>query len=271
MLESWMRSYRPEELFDAGGRQMDWLAAHAPAGNRRMSANPHANGGLLLDDLELADFREFGVTVDEPGATTAAATRQLGTWLADVVRRNPNTFRVMGPDEVASNRLSALRGDRPGVGGRERLPTDDHPAPGRPGEVLSEHPAKAGSRLPAHRAPRLHHGYEAFIHTSTRCSTSTPSGCARAAGRRGGVRRLAQLPAVDFTSSARPQRLLPPDPGSPTTSEQKAEVIRLPPARRQHASSVADHRLRSRDYVNTIGRKQPRRSGSRWKRPCCTG
>src|SRR5205807_8704040 len=108
ILEQWMKSYRPEELFDEGGRLQADLAELAPKGERRMSANPHANGGLLLRDLEMPDFRDYAVEVPSPASTTSEATRVLGTMLRDVVSANPDTFRAMGPDETASNRLTPV-------------------------------------------------------------------------------------------------------------------------------------------------------------------
>jgi xylulose-5-phosphate/fructose-6-phosphate phosphoketolase len=105
-LEAWLRSYRPEELFDDQGALRPELSALAPVGERRMSANPHANGGLLLRDLELPDFRDYAVDVPTPAVTSSEATRVLGTLLRDVISANPETFRIMGPDETASNRLS---------------------------------------------------------------------------------------------------------------------------------------------------------------------
>ena len=110
LLEAWMRSYRPEELFDAEGRLRPDLAALAPSGRRRMGANPHANGGLLLRDLQLPDFRTYGVAVSAPGATDAEDTRVLGRFLRDVVTLNAEqrNFRLFGPDETVSNRLDAV-------------------------------------------------------------------------------------------------------------------------------------------------------------------
>ena len=110
LLETWMRSYRPEELFDDEGRLRREIAALAPSGPRRMGANPHANGGQLLRDLLLPDFRTCAVNVPAPGATDAEDTRVLGRWLRDVVTRNADqrNFRLFGPDETVSNRLDAV-------------------------------------------------------------------------------------------------------------------------------------------------------------------
>ena len=109
-LEQWMKSYRAEELFDEGGALIPELAALAPEGDRRMGANPHANGGILLEDLALPDFQDYAVAVPKPGSVTGEATRVLGGFLRDVMRRNleRRNFRVFGPDETASNRLEAL-------------------------------------------------------------------------------------------------------------------------------------------------------------------
>ncbi len=103
-----MRSYRPEELFDERGAPLPEIASLAPAGDRRMGANPHANGGLLLRGLELPGFRDYAVDVPAPAATASEAMRVLGTWLRDVVRDNRDRFRIFGPDETASNRLGAV-------------------------------------------------------------------------------------------------------------------------------------------------------------------
>ncbi|HUN31919.1 MAG TPA: phosphoketolase family protein, partial [Trebonia sp.] len=107
-LEAWMRSYRPQELFDSAGVLVSEVAQLAPTGDQRMSASPHANGGLLLRDLKLRDFRDYAVKVDHPGATEAENTKVLGEWTRDVISDNPSTFRVFGPDETASNRLTPV-------------------------------------------------------------------------------------------------------------------------------------------------------------------
>jgi xylulose-5-phosphate/fructose-6-phosphate phosphoketolase len=142
VLEQWLRSYRPEELFDDGGRLRPEIAALAPEGTRRMGANPHANGGLLLRDLCLPDFREHAVAVPSPGAVDAEDTRVTGRLLRDVVAMNDRRrdFRVFAPDELESNRLGAILEvtERQWLG--ERSPDDEHQAvDGRVMEMLSEH------------------------------------------------------------------------------------------------------------------------------------
>ncbi len=142
ILEDWMKSYHAEELFDGNGTLIPELAALAPEGNRRMGANPHANGGLLLKELHLPDFRSYAVEVKKPGATEAEATRVMGEFLRDVMKLNAGAqnFRVFGPDETASNRLGALFEVTDRTSTAEVIPDDDHVSPtGRVMEVLSEH------------------------------------------------------------------------------------------------------------------------------------
>ena len=168
VLEQWMKSYRPEELFDAGGAPVAELAALAPRGTRRMGANPHANGGLLLKELRLPDFRAYAVPVPAPGAATVEATRIMGALLRDVMRLNApsRNFRVFGPDETASNRLGALFEVTDRTWLAEHLPEDDHLAPdGRVMEILSEHTCQGwleGYLLTGRHG--LFSCYEAFIH-----------------------------------------------------------------------------------------------------------
>ena len=166
LLAEWMKSYRPDELFDATGRLIPELAALAPAGERRMGANPHANGGTLLRDLQLPDFRDYAVAVPAPGGSVAEATRTMGIFLRDVMRRNPDNFRVFGPDETASNRLGALFEVTDRTWMAERFVDDDHLAPdGRVMEILSEHACQGwleGYLLTGRHG--LFSCYEAFIH-----------------------------------------------------------------------------------------------------------
>src|ERR1700682_4530045 len=121
-----MKSYRQEELFDKDGARVADLAQLPPKSHRRMSANPQSNGGLLLRDLALPDFRTYGVEVTKPGTTSSEATRVFGGFLRDVIRQNPETFRLFGPDETASNRLAAVFEATDRAWDAERLPTDDH-------------------------------------------------------------------------------------------------------------------------------------------------
>jgi xylulose-5-phosphate/fructose-6-phosphate phosphoketolase len=163
-----MKSYKPEELFDETGKLHTEFAELAPAGNRRMGANPHANGGLLLRDLLMPDFRDYKAAVSKPGTESSEATRVLGTFLRDVMKRNADTqnFRVFGPDETASNRLDAIYEATPKIFMEPLLETDEHLSKtGRVMEVLSEHMCQGwleGYLLTGR------HGffscYEAFIH-----------------------------------------------------------------------------------------------------------
>jgi xylulose-5-phosphate/fructose-6-phosphate phosphoketolase len=166
LLESWMRSYRPEELFDANGTLKPELAELAPRGERRMGANPHTNGGMLLRELRLPDFRDYAVAVPKPGGTVAESTRAMGTFLRDVMKNNADNFRVFGPDETASNRLGALFEVTNRAWMAERYDSDDHLSPdGRVMEILSEHACQGwleGYLLTGRHG--LFSCYEAFIH-----------------------------------------------------------------------------------------------------------
>lgn len=167
-LEAWLKSYRPEELFDAEGRLIEELQALAPAGIYRMGATPHANGGLLLKQLRMPDFREYAIEVEQPGQTLAESTRIMGSFLRDVMRLNINTrnFRIFGPDETASNRLGNVYDATPKTWLAETLPEDEHLAPdGRVMEILSEHTCQGwleGYLLTGRHG--LFSCYEAFIH-----------------------------------------------------------------------------------------------------------
>ena len=166
LLEHWMRSYRPEELFDANGALKPELTALAPRRARRMGANPHANGGALLRDLRLPDFQAYAVAVRAPGSVMAESTRVTGTFLRDVMQMNPDNFRVFGPDETASNRLGALFEVTDRAWMAERHDDDDHLArDGRVMEILSEHACQGwleGYLLTGRHG--LFSCYEAFIH-----------------------------------------------------------------------------------------------------------
>jgi xylulose-5-phosphate/fructose-6-phosphate phosphoketolase len=168
LLEAWMKSYRPEELFDQSGCLIGELAALAPKGERRMGANPHANGGVLLRDLELPDCRDYAIKVPSPGSVTGEATRAMGVYLRDVVNfnREARNFRIMGPDETSSNRLDAVFEATDRTWLAQTLPGDEYLDPdGRVMEILSEHTCQGwleGYLLTGRHG--LFSCYEAFIH-----------------------------------------------------------------------------------------------------------
>ena len=262
-LEAWMRSYRPEELFDEGGALLPELAALAPAGERRMGANPHANGGLLLRDLEMPDFRDYAVEVSSPGVSTSEATRVLGCLLRDVVKRNGENFRIMGPDETASNRLSDVFEATDRVWEAQTLPGDDHLAPdGRVMEVLSEHLCQGwleGYLLTGRHG--LFNCYEAFIHIVD----SMFNQHAKWLKVTRGIPWRRPIASLNYLLSSHVWRqdnngFSHQDPGFiDHVVNKKAEIVRvyLPPDA-NCLLSVADHCLQSRDYVNVIvAGKQP--------------
>jgi xylulose-5-phosphate/fructose-6-phosphate phosphoketolase len=169
MLEEWMHSYGPEELFDESGRLISELKALAPTGTRRMSANPHANGGLLRKALRLPDFRDYAVAVEKPGQTTVENTRPLGRFLRDIVCQNPNNFRVFGPDENTSNKLDAIYEVSKKLWLSDYLPEDldggELSPDGRVLEMLSEHTLEGwheGYLLTGRHG--FFSSYEAFVH-----------------------------------------------------------------------------------------------------------
>ena len=263
ILENWMRSYRPEELFDEGGSLIPELAELAPAGSRRMSANPHANGGLLLQDLHLPDFTNYALAVPVPGAVEGEATRVLGAFLRDVAAANRHNFRVFGPDETASNRLDALFEVTDRVSTAEILPGDDHVANvGQVMEVLSEHMCQGwleGYLLTGR------HGffscYEAFIHIVDSMFNQHAKWlkvCHELPWRR----RIASLNYLLTSHVWRQDHngFSHQDPGFlDHVINKKSEIVRiyLPPDANT-LLSVADHCLRSFNYVNVIvAGKQP--------------
>jgi xylulose-5-phosphate/fructose-6-phosphate phosphoketolase len=265
LLESWMKSYRPEELFDAGGRLRPEIAELAPAGRRRMGANPHANGGELLRDLRMPDFRGYAVAVARPGAVEAEATRVLGGFVRDIIKlnRDSRNFRVFGPDETASNRLGAVFEATDRAWAAERLAGDDHLSPdGRVMEVLSEHQCQGwleGYLLTGRHG--LFSCYEAFIHIVDSMFNQHAKWLkvTRHIPWRRPVASLNYL----LTSHVWRQDhngFSHQDPGFiDHVVNKKADIIRvyLPPDANT-LLSVADHCLRSRNYVNVIvAGKQP--------------
>ncbi len=264
-LEAWLRSYRPEELFDEAGAPRSELVDWLPSGELRMGANPHANGGRLVRDLILPDYRGYGVKVSEPGMTNAEPTRVLGTWLRDVVTANEEhrNFRLVGPDETESNRLGAVLEVTDKVWLAEIEEVDEHLArQGRVMEILSEHTCQGwleGYLLTGRHG--LFSCYEAFIHivdsmfnqhakwlkTSRELSWRKP------------------IPSLNYLLTSHVWRqdhngFSHQDPGFiDHVVNKKADVIRvyLPPDANT-LLSIADHCLRSRNYVNVIvAGKQP--------------
>ena len=256
-LEEWMRSYRPEELFSERGALIAELAELAPRSYRRMGANPHANGGLLLRDLDLPDFRSYAVQAAKPGGGAAEATRVLGTWLRDVITRNPSTFRLFGPDETSSNRLQDVFEVTNRAFDGQILPTDDHLAPdGRVMEVLSEHQCEGwleGYLLTGRHG--LFNCYEAFIHIVDSMFNQHAKwleSCRQIGWRR-------PVASLNYLLSSLVWRqdhngFSHQDPGFlDVVMNKRPEVVRVYlPADANCLLSVADHCLRSRDYVNVI-------------------
>jgi xylulose-5-phosphate/fructose-6-phosphate phosphoketolase len=263
ILEAWLRSYRPHELFSDSGGLRPELAALPPEGARRMSANPHANGGILLQDLRLPDFRHYAVEVSKPGSTFSEATRVLGTFLRDVIVANPDNFRIMGPDETASNRLSAVFEKTNKAWAAEVIAGDDHLAPdGRVMEVLSEHLCEGwleGYILTGRHG--LFNCYEAFVHIVD----SMFNQHAKWLKVTRALHWRRPIASLNYLLSSHVWRqdhngFTHQDPGFiDHVINKKAEVIRVYLAPDANTLlSVADHCLRSRNYVNVIvAGKQP--------------
>jgi xylulose-5-phosphate/fructose-6-phosphate phosphoketolase len=264
-LEEWMKSYRPEELFDEHGKFLSELAELAPIGNRRMGANPNANGGLLLKDLAMPDFRDYAMQVVKPGTQLAEATKELGKFLRDVMKRNneEKNFRIFGPDETASNRLDAIYQATDKILMEPLLPTDENlSTDGRVMEVLSEHMCQGwleGYLLTGR------HGffscYEAFIHIVD----SMFNQHAKWLKVTNGISWRRPIASLNYLLTSHVWRqdhngFTHQDPGFiDLVVNKKADVVRvyLPPDTNT-LLSVADHCLRSRQYVNVIvAGKQP--------------
>jgi xylulose-5-phosphate/fructose-6-phosphate phosphoketolase len=265
LLEEWMKSYRAEELFDRGGKLIPEVAELAPKGERRMGANPHANGGLLLKGLALPDFRDYAVQVVKPGTSNAEATRELGKFLRDVMRLNKDAknFRVFGPDETASNRLDAIYEATDKVLMEPLLPTDENlSTEGRVMEVLSEHMCQGwleGYLLTGR------HGffscYEAFIHIVDSMFNQHAKWLKVTIG----IPWRRPIASLNYLLTSHVWRqdhngFTHQDPGFiDLVANKKSDVVRiyLPPDANT-LLSVADHCLRSRHYVNVIvAGKQP--------------
>ncbi|UCH79666.1 MAG: phosphoketolase family protein [Nitrospiraceae bacterium] len=266
LLEDWMKSYKPEELFDKNGTFKPELAALVPTRERRMGANPHANGGVLIKNLKMPDFRDYAVAVKKPGQDIAEATRELGKFLRDVMKLNMKNrnFRVFGPDETASNRLGALFEVTGKTWMDDTIPEDDNLSPiGRVMEILSEHTCQGwleGYLLTGR------HGffscYEAFIHIIDSMFNQHAKWLKVTGDEIPWRRPIASLNYLLTSHVWRQDHngFSHQDPGFiDHVVNKKAEVIRvyLPPDANT-LLCVADHCLRSRDYVNVIvAGKQP--------------
>ena len=265
LLETWMKSYRPEELFEDDGAVVARVSSLAPVGERRMSANPVANGGLLRQALRLPDFRDYAVEVPSPGGSRSEATRVLGTWLRDVIVANPHTFRIFGPDETASNRLSDVFEVTDKQWNAELLPmdADDHLArAGRVMEMLSEHQCQGwleGYLLTGRHG--MFNSYEAFIHIVTSMFNQHAkwlNTSMKIAWRR-------PISSLNYLLSSHVWRqdhngLSHQDPGFiDHVVNKKADVVRVYlPFDANTLLSTYDHCLRSVDYVNVVvAGKQP--------------
>jgi xylulose-5-phosphate/fructose-6-phosphate phosphoketolase len=263
LLETWMRSYRPEELFDDKGVLLPELAALAPEGQRRMGANPHANGGILLRELIMPDFCDYAVDVPKPGGVIAEATRVAGQFIRDVMAKNPDNFRMFGPDETASNRLGAVLEVTDKAWDAEVLPTDEELSPdGRVMEVLSEHQCQGwleGYLLTGRHG--MFNCYEAFIHIID----SMFNQHAKWLKVTRDIPWRRPISSLNYILSSLVWRqdhngFTHQDPGFiDHVVNKKAEIIRvyLPPDANT-LLSVTDHCLRSVNYVNVIvAGKQP--------------
>ncbi|WP_031166133.1 phosphoketolase [Streptosporangium roseum] len=263
MLEEWMRSYRPGELFDDQGRPVAEILRTVPEGPRRMSANPHANGGELLQPLALPDFRDNAVEVKAPAVQSSEPTKVLGQFLRDVIAANPDNFRLMGPDETASNRLSAVFEVTDRVWDAETLPTDENLGPdGRVMEVLSEHLCQGwleGYLLTGRHG--LFNCYEAFIHIVDSMFNQHAKWLESSQK----ITWRRPVASLNYLLSSHVWRqdhngFSHQDPGFiDVVMNKKASVVRIYlPADANTLLSVGDHCLRSRDYVNlVVAGKQP--------------
>ncbi len=264
LLQEWMQSYKPEELFDANGAPVAELRALAPLGERRMGANPHTNGGILLRNLRMPDFHDYAIDVPKPGQHFAESIRIMGQFMRDVMQLNANNFRVFGPDETASNRLGAIFEVTDRSWMDFTIPEDDHLAPdGRVMEILSEHTCQGwleGYLLTGRHG--LFSCYEAFIHLIDSMFNQHAKWLKTTAKDIPWRRPIASLNYLLTSHVWRQDHngFSHQDPGFiDHVVNKKADIIRvyLPPDANT-LLSVTDHCLRSRNYVNVIvAGKQP--------------
>lgn len=266
LLEAWMKSYTPEELFDKTGKLLPEIAALAPKGTRRMGDNPHANGGLLLKDLKMPNFRDYAVGVPKPGQVTGESTRVMGMFLRDVMKLNldASNFRVIGPDEIASNRLGNLFEVTNRTWMEPTIPEDDHLAQdGRVMEILSEHTCQGwleGYLLTGRHG--LFTSYEAFIHLVDSMFNQHAKWLKVTRNQIPWRRPIASLNYLLSSHVWRQDHngFSHQDPGFiDHVVNKKAEIIRVYfPPDANTLLSVTDHCLRSRNYINVIvAGKQP--------------
>ena len=260
-LENWMKSYQPEKLFDAQGKLAPELRALAPEGDRRMSANPHANGGRLRKPLNLPDFKEFALQLKRPGETYASATKTLGKYLAEVMRRNMSSFRVFGPDETASNKLDGLYAVTKKTWGAEFKPEDldggELARDGRVMEMLSEHTLEGW--LEGYVLTGRHGcfaSYEAFVHVIDSMFNQHAKWLEKAKGE---IRWRAPIPSLNLLITSVVWRqdhngFTHQDPGFLDVVANKSPTVTriyLPPDA-NCLLKIADHCFKSVDYVNVI-------------------
>jgi xylulose-5-phosphate/fructose-6-phosphate phosphoketolase len=267
IIESWLRSYKPEELFDESGRLVPELRELAPEGDRRISANPHANGGLLREALDLPTFGDYAVEVKSPGGAYQSPTEVLATFLRDVMKRNMTQFRVFSPDEAASNKLTGIYAASKKTWLAQTVPSDDDggdlAADGRVMEMLSEHTLEGwleGYTLTGRHG--LFATYEAFVHVIDSMFNQHAKWLEKSKNELGW---RAPIPSLNILITSLVWRqdhngFTHQDPGFlDIVTNKNPDVVRiyLPPDA-NCLLSVADHCLRSRDYVNVIvADKQP--------------
>lgn len=262
-LETWLQSYRPEELFDDSGVLLARLQKLHPQDNRRMSANPHANGGLLLKTLQVGDFRKYQVKVAHPGSVQAESTKVLGTWLRDVIKNNPTTFRLFGPDETESNRLSAVYEETGKAWMPKIINGDNHLSrDGRVMEILSEHTCQGwleGYLLTGRHG--LFSCYEAFVHIVDSMFNQHAKWLKVSKD----IEWRKPIASLNYLLTSHVWRqdhngFSHQDPGFiDHVINKKAEIIRVYfPSDANTLLSVANHCLSSRNYINVIvAGKQP--------------
>jgi xylulose-5-phosphate/fructose-6-phosphate phosphoketolase len=260
LVEQWLRSYRPEELFDEAGKLIAELQDLPPKGPHRISGNPHANGGVLRKPLDLPDFRAYAVKIEDPGKIEVSSTNVLGHFLADVMRKNMTSFRVFGPDETASNKLDAIYEASEKTWLEERLPRMTTAASllqrSRHGDAQRAHPRRLVRRLSPHWSPRSLRTYESFVHVIDSMFNQHAKWLEKSKLE---LRWRAPISSLNLLITSLVWRqdhngFTHQDPGFlDLVTNKSPEITRiyLPPDA-NCLLSVADHCLRSTNYVNVI-------------------